>query len=88
MAVKKTKKKQEEVEVKEPMMAEMKLGVKKKESPFWMGVGWTLLLVGGLAHMLPEQLAPLLSWSKYGVSLQSVVGVVSVVMALYFLLGE
>lgn len=54
----------------------------------WANVGWGLLLLGGLAHMLPTQMAPLLRWSLYGVSLQMVVGVVSVVLALYYLLGN
>lgn len=54
----------------------------------WASLGWALLLVGGLAHMLPEQMAPLLKFSMYGVSLQMAVGAVSVIMALYFLLGE
>lgn len=54
----------------------------------WAVLGWALLLLGGLAHMLPSQLAPLLGWSLFGVSLQMVVGIVSVVMALYFLLGQ
>ena len=54
----------------------------------WANVGWTLLLVGGLAHMLPLQMAPVLAWSVYGVTLQMAVGVLSVVLALYYLLGE
>lgn len=54
----------------------------------WATVGWSLLLLGGLGHMLPTQMMPLLSWSMYGVSLQMVVGVLSVVAALYFLLGN
>lgn len=54
----------------------------------WAQVGWGLLLVGGLAHMLPTQMAPLLQWGMYGVSVQMAVGVVSVVMALYYLLGK
>lgn len=54
----------------------------------WSNVGWAFLLVGGLAHMLPVQMAPLLQWSLYGVTVQMVVGVVSVVLALYFLLGN
>lgn len=54
----------------------------------WSTIGWSLLLLGGLAHMLPAQMAPLLSWSLYGVSVQMAVGVVSVILALYFLLGE
>lgn len=54
----------------------------------WASVGWVLLLAGGLSHMLPAQFGPLLSWSMWGVSLQMAVGVVSVVLALYYLLGE
>lgn len=54
----------------------------------WVTIGWALLLLGGLAHMLPSQMEPLLKWSMYGVSLQMAVGVVSVVLALYYLLGE
>lgn len=54
----------------------------------WVSVGWGLLLVGGLAHMLPTQMAPVVQWSVYGVSIQMAVGVLSVVMALYFLLGN
>lgn len=54
----------------------------------WASWGWALLLIGGLAHMLPNQMMPLLKWSVYGVSVQMAVGVVSVVLALYFLLGN
>ncbi len=54
----------------------------------WASWGWALLLIGGLAHMLPAQMAPVLSWSLYGVSAQMAVGVLSVVLALYFLLGN
>lgn len=54
----------------------------------WSTLGWALLLLGGLAHMLPTQMAPLLAWSVYGISVQMAVGTVSVVMALYFLLGN
>jgi hypothetical protein len=53
-----------------------------------VSVGMLLLLVSGLAHMLPAQLGPLLNWSMYGVSVQMGVGVLSVVVALYYLLGE
>ncbi len=54
----------------------------------WVSVGWGLLLLGGLAHMLPVQMAPLLQWGVYGVTVQMAVGVVSVILALYFLLGN
>lgn len=54
----------------------------------WATFGWVLLLLGGLSHMLPTQMAPLLAWNLWGVTLQMVVGVVSVILALYYLLGE
>ncbi len=54
----------------------------------WATFGWGVLLVGGLGHMLPVQMAPVLNWSLWGVSVQVVVGVLSVVFALYFLLGN
>ena len=53
-----------------------------------MSVGWGLLLVGGLAHMLPEQMMPLLKYAVYGVTIQMAVGTLSVIVALYYLLGE
>ncbi|TSC86074.1 MAG: hypothetical protein G01um101416_724 [Microgenomates group bacterium Gr01-1014_16] len=68
-----------------PMMPEEK---KSKPIEKWMSVGWTLLLIGGLAHMLPQQMEPLLKWAVYGITLQTAVGVLSVVIALYYLLGE
>lgn len=64
------------------------VGSKSKKSDRWINLGWSLLLLGGLAHMLPAQMAPLLAWSAYGVTVQMVVGVLSVVIALYYLLGE
>jgi hypothetical protein len=54
----------------------------------WVTMGWGLLLLGGLAHMLPIQMAPVLKWALWGITLQMVVGVLSVVTALYFLLGN
>ena len=51
-------------------------------------VGWFVLLFGGIAHMLPTQMAPVLNWSIYGVSVQMAVGAVSVVIALYYLIGD
>jgi len=38
--------------------------------------------------MLPAQMEPLLKWAAWGVTLQTAVGTVSVVIALYYLLGE
>jgi hypothetical protein len=54
----------------------------------WMTAGWVLLLIGGLAHMMPTQMAPILHWALWGVTLQTVVGALSVILALYFLLEE
>lgn len=54
----------------------------------WLTLGWTLLLLGGLAHMLPQQMAPILSYSWYNVSVQMAVGALSVIVALYYLMGE
>jgi len=54
----------------------------------WVTVGWVFLLIGGLAHMLPEQMAPVLKYAVFGVSVQMAVGVVSVVLALYYLLED
>ncbi len=61
---------------------------KKVKENKWAVVGWVLLLFGGLAHMLPEQMAPLMVWSLWGVSLQMAVGVGSVILALNFLLED
>jgi len=80
MATKKTVKQGE----RDPSTA---VGMTKKEER-WVSVGWTLLLIGGLAHMLPQQMEPLLKWAVYGVTVQTAVGVLSVVIALYYLLGE
>jgi hypothetical protein len=54
----------------------------------WLTVGWVLLLLGGLAHMMPTQMAPILNWSLWGITVQTVVGVLSVVFALYYLLED
>jgi hypothetical protein len=53
-----------------------------------MSFGWLLLLLGGLGHMLPEQMAPVLKWAVAGVTMQTAVGVLSVILALYYLLEE
>jgi hypothetical protein len=81
MAVKKSK---------NPIIQESNSPIKagKKIFGLWMSVGWVLLLLGGLAHMLPEQMAPLLKFSLWGVSLQVAIGTVSVILALNFLLDE
>lgn len=71
----------------EPVMTEKAEKVPQKGSKL-MNLGWGLLLLGGLAHMLPEQMAPMLKVSLWGVSLQLAVGVVSVIVALNFLLDE
>ncbi len=65
-----------------------KVETKKVPSGKWIGFGWVLLLIGGLAHMLPEQMAPILKWGLFGISVQLAVGVVSVILALNFLLEE
>jgi len=54
----------------------------------WLTAAMAMLLVGGLAHMLPDQMGPLLGLAVYGVSLQVVVGVVSVFAALYYLMND
>jgi hypothetical protein len=61
--------------------------VTKRENK-WVTVGWGLLLFAGMGHMLPEQMAPLLRWSLWGVSFQMAVGVVAVIIALNFLLED
>jgi len=95
MAVKKQSKKiVEPMNMDTPVETARKSGTVKCEvcncscSGRWANVGWGLLLAGGLAHMLPQQVEPLLRWSAYGVSVQMAVGAISVVLALYFLLGE
>jgi hypothetical protein len=54
----------------------------------WLTASWMVLLIAGLGHMMPTQLAPVLGWGMYGITLQMVVGVLSVVAALYYLLEE
>ena len=80
-------KKSRRVEAVESVSPTVRLEKKNKDSrsAVW---GWGLLLMGGLGHMLPEQMAPLLKWSLFGVSLQMAVGVVSVILALNFLLED
>lgn len=98
MAVKnlktKTNKKNEEVnavqldtEVKEAVLPKKEKCVCANCGP-WATFGRVLLLVGGLALMLPAQLAPVLKLSVYGISIQTAIGAMSVVAALYFLLGD
>ena len=47
-----------------------------------------LLLVGGLGHLLPGMLAPLLSMGVGQITLQLVIGALSVILALYFLIKK
>lgn len=82
MAVKKSKK--VEVTPIVEKVTEKKTVVSSK----WMTVGWTLLLLGGLAHMMPTQMEPVLKWSMWGITLQTIVGGASVVAALYYLLED
>jgi len=81
MAAKKAEKKSSVAKAMEDKCCNCKCGK-------WAVVGWVLLLMGGLAHMLPVQMEPLIHWGMYGVTVQMVVGIASVIMALYFLLGE
>ncbi len=86
MAIKRSLKlKEQSFDAEMNPMVEKKLD-KKQEA--LMTIGWILLLMGGLAHMLPTQMEPLLKWSMWNVSVQMVVGVLSVIAALYYLLGE
>jgi hypothetical protein len=85
MAVKSTKIKEIKVESKPEVEAQ---AINAKTESRWNSLGWVLLLFAGMSHMLPEQLAPILKWSLFGVSLQMAVGVVSVVLALNFLLED
>lgn len=62
--------------------------VTTKTTVSWMSFGWVILLIGGLAHMLPEQMGPIVKLAVWGMSVQTVVGILSVILALYFLLGE
>lgn len=75
-------------EMEKPMAEEPK----KKKSWTTDGklvvLGWSLLLIGGLAHMLPAQMEPLLKFSKWGISVQMLIGMLSVIIALNFLLGD
>lgn len=47
-----------------------------------------LLLVGGLGHLIPGMLAPVLSMGVGPVTVQMVVGVLSVIMALYLMVKK
>jgi len=60
----------------------------KQKSGWMVMFGWGLLLVGGLAHMLPTQMEPVLKLSQFGISVQMLVGILSVLVALNFLLGD
>ncbi len=54
----------------------------------WGNVSWVLLLIGGLAHVMPARMMPLLNFQILGVSLQLIIGVASVIVAIYCLLCD
>lgn len=47
-----------------------------------------LLLIGGLGHVLPGLLAPILSIGVGIITVQFVVGILSVILALYFIIKK
>lgn len=47
-----------------------------------------LLLIGGLGHLIPGILAPVLSLGVGMITVQFVVGLLSVLLALYFLVKQ
>ncbi len=47
-----------------------------------------LLLLAGLGHLLPGTLAPILSIGVGMITVQFVIGILSVVLALYFLIKQ
>ena len=47
-----------------------------------------LLLIGGLAHLIPGPLAPILSLGAGAITVQFVVGLLSVILALYLLIKK
>lgn len=51
-------------------------------------VGWFVLLFVGLADLLPQQLESVLKINYSGISLQQVIGVVAVALALNFLFRD
>jgi len=52
-------------------------------------LGALLLLVGGLVHVMPNVLEPLVQAASVGfITLQLIIGVLSVAIALYILLGR
>ena len=47
-----------------------------------------LLLVGGLGHLIPGALAPILTLGAGMITVQFVVGALSVILALYFIVKK
>lgn len=47
-----------------------------------------LLLVGGLGHLIPGILAPILGLGVGTITVQFVVGLLSVILALYFIIKK
>lgn len=47
-----------------------------------------LLLVGGLGHLIPGVLAPILTVGVGAITVQMIVGALSVILALYFIVKK
>ena len=47
-----------------------------------------LLLIGGLGHLIPGRLAPILGLGVGTITVQFIVGLLSVILALYFLIKK
>jgi hypothetical protein len=54
----------------------------------YMNVGWVLLLFLGLGGALPEQMKPLMTLPVFGIKVQVIAGIVSVILAIYYLMGN
>lgn len=83
----KTKKQTEKISLDLPQTLE-EPAKKQPKTSFMVNLGWGLLLIGGLSHMLPTQMEPVLKLAQFGISVQMIIGVLSVLIALNFLLGD
>lgn len=54
----------------------------------WLYLGLTLLLVGGLVHLLPETLTPIVEIGFGIFTLQRLVGLLSVIIAIFLLMKK